>query len=137
VLQVPAARFIFSKVCKLTVKQEFIDCAKQGKILVHKCKNCGSLHLATVYFCQRCGKKGFEDVILDGIGTIVTYTIMTVPPAGFEEYTPYAWIVMLLDNADLRISGFMGNIKNPSDLPIGTRAKIVGFDHRGILLERQ
>ena len=121
----------------MTVKQKFIDCAKQGKVLVHKCNNCGNLHLATVYFCQRCGKKGFVDVVLDGKGTIVTYTIMTVPPAGFEEYTPYAWAVMLLDSADLRISGFMGNIKNPSDLPIGTKAKIVGFDNRGIILEKQ
>ena len=130
-------RSISFRVCKLTVKQKFIDCAKQGKVLVHKCNNCGNLHLATVYFCQRCGKKGFVDVVLDGKGTIVTYTIMTVPPAGFEEYTPYAWAVMLLDSADLRISGFMGNIKNPSDLPIGTKVKIVGFDNRGILLEKQ
>ncbi|WP_338140920.1 OB-fold domain-containing protein [Candidatus Nitrosotenuis chungbukensis] len=28
--------------------------------------------------------------MLDGIGTVATYTIITVPPAGFEKYTPYA-----------------------------------------------
>ena len=29
-------------------------------------------------------------------GKVVTYTIMTVPPAGFEELAPYAWVVMEL-----------------------------------------
>ncbi|QLH08218.1 Zn-ribbon domain-containing OB-fold protein [Candidatus Nitrosotenuis sp. DW1] len=118
-------------------KQEFIDAVNSGKILARKCTKCGNLHLATVYFCQQCGHKEFESKMLDGIGTVATYTIITVPPAGFEKYTPYAWVVMNIDNYDLRISGFLGGIVSPSNLPIGSKVKIVGYDDRGILLEKQ
>jgi len=133
---VQVAQFIFSKVYKLSAKQQFIECAKLGKILARKCKNCGELHLVTVYFCQKCGHKEFENVELEGKGTVVTYTIITVPPAGFEKYTPYAWVVVQL-GSNLRISGFMANIAKPADLPIGSKAKIVDFDERGIILEKQ
>ncbi len=131
------ALFIYSKVCKLSGTQEFIDVAKSGKVLARKCKKCGELHLATVYFCQNCGNKEFENAFLEGQGSIATYTIITVPPAGFEKYTPYAWVVLALDNSKLRVSGFMGGITKPADLLVGTRAKIVGFDDRGILIEKQ
>jgi uncharacterized OB-fold protein len=124
-------------VCKLSAKQEFIDSIKSGKVLARKCKKCGELHLATVYFCQNCGNKEFENAFLEGKGSIATYTIITVPPAGFEKYTPYAWVVLSLDNSKLRISGFMAGIAKPSDLPVGTKAKIVGYDDRGILIEKQ
>lgn len=130
------AQFIFSKVYKLSAKQQFIECAKLGKILARKCKNCGEIHLVTVYFCQKCGHKEFENVELEGKGTVVTYTIITVPPAGFEKYTPYAWVVVQL-GSNLRISGFMANIAKPADLPIGSKVKIVDFDERGIILEKQ
>lgn len=123
--------------CKLSGKQEFIDVAKTGKVLARKCKKCGELHLATVYFCQNCGNKEFENAILEGHGSIATYTIITVPPAGFEKYTPYAWVVLKLENSNLRVSGFMSGIGKPVDLPMGTKAKIVGFDDRGILIEKQ
>ncbi len=129
--------YIYSKVCKLSAKQEFIDVAKSGKVLARKCKKCGELHLATVYFCQNCGHKEFEDAKIEGHGSIATYTIITVPPAGFEKYTPYAWVVLKLDNAEIRISGFMAGIAKPADLPVGAKAKIVGFDDRGILIEKQ
>jgi len=128
---------IYSKVYNLSSKQEFIDAVKLGKVLARKCKKCGELHLATVYFCQNCGNKEFENALLEGKGTIATYTIITVPPAGFEKYTPYAWVVLNLDNSNLRISGFMTRISKPSDLPIGAKAKIVGYDDRGILIEKQ
>jgi membrane protein implicated in regulation of membrane protease activity len=36
----------------------------------------------------------------------------------------------------VRISGFLANIQKPEDLPIGTMVKVVGFDERGIVLER-
>jgi len=121
----------------MSAKQEFIDSIQSGKVLARKCKNCGELHLATIYFCQKCGDKEFENVEIDGSGTVVTYTIITIPPEGFEKYTPYAWVVLSLDDSDLRISGFMGNIVTPADLPVGTKAKIVGYDDRGIILEKQ
>ena len=129
-------QFISSKVCKLSAKPEFIEAAKAGNVLARKCSKCGEIHLATVYFCKKCGNKGFEDSLLKGLGKVVTYTIMTVPPAGFEDLAPYAWVVMELDDSGIRISGFLGKIPTPADLPIGTSVKIIGFDERGIVLEK-
>ena len=129
--------FTYSKVYKMTIEEQLIEYAKQGKLLTHKCTECGFLHLSTAYYCLKCGSKGFEDAILDGVGSVATYTIITVAPAGFEKYTPYAFVVLQVDNTDLRISGFMPDIATPDDLPVGTKAKIAGFDERGILIEKQ
>ena len=134
---VQVALFMYFRVYKMSVEEQLIEIAKQGKLLTHKCTSCGFLHLSTAYYCLKCGSKGFEDVILDGTGTVATYTIITVAPAGFEKYTPYAFVVLNLDNTDLRISGFMAGIATPTDLPVGTRAKMTGFDERGILIEKQ
>ncbi|RNJ76236.1 MAG: nucleotide-binding protein [Nitrosopumilus sp. H8] len=120
----------------MSAKEKFAENAKLGKFLAHKCTKCGHLHLSTVYFCQKCGNRGSEDMVLGGTGLIATYTIITVPPAGFEKFTPYAFVVLKLDEADLRISGFMGGIATPEDLPVGTRAKIAGFDERGVIIEK-
>ena len=120
----------------MSAKPEFIEAVKAGNILARKCTKCDELHLATVYFCKKCGSKEFEDSILKGAGKIVTYTIMTVPPAGFEDFAPNAWVVMELDDSDLRISGFLPNIQKPEDLLIGAAAKVVGFDDRGIVLKK-
>ena len=129
--------FMCFKVCKMSVEEQLIQHAKQGKLLTHKCTDCGYLHLSTAYYCLKCGSKGFEDTILDGTGEIATYTIITVAPAGFEKYTPYAFVVLQLDDTHLRISGFMPEIATPADLSVGTRAKITGFDDRGIIIEKQ
>jgi len=125
----------------MSAKPEFIDAVRAGNVLARKCVKCGELHLATVYFCKKCGSKGFSNSTIKGTGKIVTYTIMTVPPAGFEDLTPYAWVVMELDDTSelmnpIRISGFLPNIQKPEDLPIGTAVKVVNFDDRGIVLKR-
>jgi len=133
---VPVVQFISFKVCKLSAKPEFIEAAKAGNVLARKCTKCDELHLATIYFCSKCGSKEFEDSILKGTGKVVTYTIMTVPPAGFEDYTPYAWVVMELDDSGIRVSGFLPNIEKPEDLPIGTAVKVDGFGECGIVLKR-
>jgi len=129
-------QFISFKVCKLSAKPEFIEAAKTGNVLARKCIKCDELHLATVYFCSKCGSKEFEDSILKGTGKVVTYTIMTVPPAGFEDLAPYAWVVMELNDSGIRISGFLPNIQKPEDLQIGAIVKVVDFDNRGIVLEK-
>lgn len=121
----------------MSAKPEFVALAKEGKILVRKCTKCFRMHLATIYFCQGCGGGEFEDLVVDGRGTISTYTIITVPPDGFEEYAPYAWVVLELAVRGLRVSGFMGGIKTPADLPVGSAAVVAGFDNRGIIIKRE
>lgn len=118
-----------------STKHDFIRLAEQGKVLARRCLKCGRLDLATAYFCRKCGGGEFEDAVLDGRGRVATYTIITVPPEGFEEYTPYAWVVLDLDGCDLRVSGFMAGIGSPDDLPVGTPARIVGRDGRGVVIE--
>ena len=134
---VQVVQFMYSRVSKMSVEEQVRENAKQGKLLTHKCTDCGYLHLSTAYYCRKCGSKGFEDVLVDGKGKVATYTIITVAPAGFEKYTPYAFVVLKLDDSDLRISGFMGGIATPDDLPVGTKAKIAGFDERGIIIQKQ
>ena len=81
----------------MSVEEQMIENAKEGKVLTHKCSSCCHLHLSTVYYCQKCGSKGFEDTILDGVGSIATYTIITVAPAGFDKYTPYAFVIIQIN----------------------------------------
>lgn len=120
----------------MSTKEKFIEAAKQGEILVRRCEECGQLHASTVYFCKGCGGSRFGDQTVSGAGRVATYTIITVPPAGFERYTPYAFVVMSLEESDLRVSGFMGGIATPEDLPVGTAARVTGYDDRGLLLEK-
>ena len=73
-----------------------------------------------------------------GSGTVVTYTIQTVAPEGFEDAGSYAWVVFKIDNAQLRASGFLSGIPTPKDLPIGTRVRVTGYDSKhGLMLQKQ
>ncbi len=121
----------------MSTKQEFVEQAKLGKILTLQCSKCLHYHLGTIYFCQKCGSSDFKRNIINGIGTVSTFTIITIPPSGFEKYVPYAWVVMKLKDVALRVSGFMSDIHSPSDLPVGTSVKIVGFDQRGLIMVKQ
>jgi uncharacterized OB-fold protein len=115
--------------------QKFIEAAKRKKILAHKCSKCGHLMLETVLFCEKCSASKFEHIELEGTGLVVTYTIQAVAPEGFEDAGSYAWVVFKIDNSQLRASGFLPGIKTPSDLPIGTKVRVAGFDPKhGLML---
>jgi hypothetical protein len=119
------------------VREKFIETANRKKILAHRCAKCGHLMLETVMFCEKCSAGRFEDVELEGAGTVVTYTIQAVAPEGFEDAGSYAWVVFKINNTNVRASGFLPGISAPKDLPIGAKVRVTGFDHRhGLLLEK-
>ena len=118
-------------------REKFIEVAGRKKILAHKCVKCGHLMLETVMFCEKCSASKFEDVELEGSGTVVTYTIQAVAPAGFEDAGAYAWVVFKIDNVNLRASGFLQGVAEPKDLPVGAKVRVAGFDAKhGLLLEK-
>jgi uncharacterized protein len=122
---------------KQSSREQFIDYAKTGKILVNQCKKCDNLILETVYFCDKCFNNSFKQVIFDGKGKVVTFTIQSVVPEGFEDVDSYAWVVFKIDECGLNVSGFLPGISSPADLPLGTPVKVIDFhDKHGLVLKK-
>lgn len=120
-----------------SARDKFIKSAINGKILANQCTYDGHYMLETVYFCEKCGKNSFKSVELDGVGTVVTYTILAVAPEGFEDAGSYAWVVFKLKDEPIKASGFLSNISTSNDLPIGSKVRVTGFDERhGLLLKK-
>jgi uncharacterized OB-fold protein len=112
-------------------RNEFIAALNRGRVLLYRCDKCSNIQLATVEFCSRCGSNNLTVVESDGRGRVLTYTILHVPPEGFEGYSPYGWAVIRLDDG-INISAFI-DIKSSEELPILSKVKITGYDERGIV----
>jgi uncharacterized OB-fold protein len=119
------------------MREKFIASAQNFKILARKCDDCGTVILETVLYCEKCQGNKFTLIEYDGIGSVNTFTIHAVPPEGFDDVDSYAWVIFTLNNAPLRVSGFLPGIKQPSDLPIGSKVRVNGFDKKhGLLLKK-
>lgn len=118
-------------------REQFIDFAKKGKILVNQCLKCNNLFLETVYYCNKCFNNSFKQIPFDGKGKVITYTIQSVSPEGFEDVDSFAWVVFRVEECGLNVSGFLPGISSPTDLPLDTEVKVVDFnDKHGLVLEK-
>ena len=63
-----------------------------------KCRGCGFICFPPRVVCPRCGAREFEPIRLAGSGKLLTYTIIRVPPAPFEDQAPYAVGIAELDD---------------------------------------
>ena len=55
-----------------------------------KCVKCGKIFFPPRLICTGCQSKEFETVRLNRMGTLLTYTIIRVPPSPFKDEAPYA-----------------------------------------------
>ena len=118
-------------------RSRFIEAASRGKILANKCAKCNHSTLETTYFCEKCSSDVFTTEEYDGLGNVVTFTIQSVAPEGFTDAGSYAWVVFRVDGTTFNVSGFLMDIRAPSDLPIGSKVQVTGFDEKhGLLLKR-
>ena len=62
----------------------------EGVLLGTRCRQCGAHFLGGVPFCQNCTSNDLEPVELSKEGTLYSYTIVRVPPAGWQGSVPYA-----------------------------------------------
>src|SRR5512136_684197 len=63
-----------------------------------KCQGCGFICFPPRLVCPQCGGRTFEPTRLTGSGKLLTYTIIRVPPAPFEDQAPYAVGIAELDD---------------------------------------
>ncbi|MEE8401696.1 MAG: Zn-ribbon domain-containing OB-fold protein [Candidatus Hydrothermarchaeaceae archaeon] len=64
-----------------------------------KCINCGEKFFPPRHFCPKCRRMSrLEDFKMEGIGNVVTYTIIHTPMEGFENQVPYILAIVKLSD---------------------------------------
>lgn len=84
-----------------------------------KCTKCGKIQHPDHLRCLKCKNSTFEDIESSGNCTLLTYTILTAPPAEFRHKKSYALGVVEFTNG-IRA---LGQITNTENLKTGMKLK--------------
>lgn len=111
--------------------QPFWDAAKQDRLAVPRCTNCGTFRLPPSPFCFNCQTREFEYVDLPGTGTIYSFTVVRHPlHPDLAGACPYVAGTVELDGTQGAGARMLVNIIDcdPDTVNIGDRVEIV-FEH--------
>lgn len=103
--------------------------ARQGKLLLQRCGDCGALRFFPRYLCTACGSDRTEWAEASGRGTVHSFTI--VHRAAFPEFqarTPYVVALIDLEEGPRMMTNLVG--EGALDVAIGD-AVAVTFEARG------
>jgi hypothetical protein len=97
--------------------EQFYKFLGQQKLMAGQCLKCAKIHLPPRPLCDNCFSRDFEWVNVSGKGKLLTYTIINIAPAQFQELTPYAVGIVQLENG-VKIPGMIQGLKQ-EQLKIG------------------
>lgn len=107
---------------------------KDGKLVGFQCQKCKKTLASPVFRCT-CGGEDIKLKDLPLTGAVESFNIQRVSAEEFINEIPYAWAVIKLDDGT-RVSGWIGYINEPKDLPIGTKLKYVPGYKPGLQFEK-
>jgi uncharacterized OB-fold protein len=86
------------------------------------CTKCDKWHFPPRLVCDACGAEKFKTRAMKRTGTILTYTIIRVPPAPFKDQAPYAVAVIEMDDGP-RLTAQVVDCKEV-DLAVGKKIRL-------------
>jgi len=108
---------------------------EDGTLRGFRCAHCGLLTATWGLRCPRCGERDRTEATLSGRGTIIAFTVLTVPGDDFLNDAPYAYVVVELDEGG-RITGWMPSVKEDRQIAIGDRVHFVPSYRPGVQLAK-
>lgn len=90
----------------------------QGK----ECNACGAKYFPARHVCK-CGSTEFKEYKLSERGEVVTWTVISSAPIGFEKYVPYVVAMIELDDG-CKILSQVVDIE-PADVTAGLKVEAV------------
>jgi len=88
------------------------------------CVKCNETFFPPRRICPNCRGAGkVEEMKLSGKGEVITYTVIRVPPEGFEKEAPYVVGIIRLDEGPSITSQIVDC--QPEDVHIGSRVSAV------------
>ena len=103
--------------------------AREGKLLLQRCGDCGTLRFFPRYLCPECGSEHTEWTEVSGRGTVHSFTI--VHRAAFPEFqarAPYAIALIDLAEGPRMMTNIVG--EGALDVEIGDAVRVT-FEERG------
>ena len=92
----------------------------EGRLLLERCRVCGSIASYPRSFCTRCWSEDVEWIPAAGTGAIYTFSVVRVNDlAPFNERLPYVVAMVELDEGP-RLMTSIGDVE-PEDVDIGMR----------------
>jgi len=88
-----------------------------------KCTKCSKFYYPKKYLCT-CGCEKLDPIILNGTGTLLSFTKINLPPAEFVGMAPYCIGLIVLDEGPKIISQ-IADCDDINDLKIGMPVKTV------------
>lgn len=85
--------------------------------------------------CSKCGATDLKPRDFQPEGSIVSFTIIGVPPEVWIDEAPYAFVIVQLDDG-VRCTGWMPYVKGPEDIKIGDRVRFVKTYKPGMVFEK-
>ena len=75
----------------------FFEEAREGRLSAIRCGSCGELAIPPKELCPSCHERRWDLVPLHGTGSVVSFTVIRIPPRGRLAEAPYAVAVVKLD----------------------------------------
>lgn len=99
---------------------------KEGRLLGLKCASCGKITCHPMHACQWCSNRNLERTELCGEGELTTFTVIRVPPEGFEADVPYIPCIVKTKEGPGVIGRFDYDAERVTTELIGKQVKISG-----------
>lgn len=107
------------------------------EMYAYKCTQCGELHHPKHYVCRKCGNREFDEIPLNGEGTVVTWTKVYNLPEGYMK--PYLCFGVIKFENGLTVSGQIDSDFPETGMKVTSSVAVikeaVGKDYYGFIFK--
>ncbi|HID20145.1 MAG TPA: hypothetical protein EYP28_04315 [Methanophagales archaeon] len=115
-----------SKEYTVLTSADYEEGLKEGRLLGLRCVSCGKITCHPMAVCQWCGSRSLEKTELCGEGELTTFTVISVPPEGFEADVPYIPCIVGTKEGPCVIGRLDYDAERASQELIGKQVKLSG-----------
>ena len=114
--------------------EPFFDGAREGKLFIQRCGDCGKYQFYPRKVCVHCGSLAVEWAEASGRGVVHTFTVVHRGMPGWREEGPYVAAIVELDEGARMTTNIVEC--SPSDVKIDMPVEVVFVDEGQYVLPR-
>lgn len=108
---------------KMSVPRYWRESRYRYRLVGTLCLSCGRRFYPPRKVCPICHRRNMREIKLPELGEVISYTIIHIPPKGYEKYSPYAVAIIKLEDGT-KVIGQLTDVKL-SEIKVGMKVEAV------------